>query len=541
MLVQAGVNPGLVAGFCGCSRTTVLRWGRGADEAAELLDRPRPGRPPLFSESTRLQMIAFYCQSPLPGCRGWSTRWAAAYLGEHREILGCAISASSVHRILTAHSLRPHRMKYFLHITDPLFFPKMEVLLRLYADPPPYLFCFDECTGLQALERIGVEMVTDDGLKREFEYKRHGTRDFYGFLHVNTGQIFGRATDNHRQETLVEVFTEHVQQQPRDAELHYICDNLAGHSTELVCHTVALLAGVDYPTLKTAPERREWLASEGKRIIFHFTPCHGSWLNQIEIWFGIMQAKAVRGKSFSDKEELGDAILTFCDTWDEHFAHPFRWTYTGEGLAEKVVCRVTDWLVLQHKQMKRPFLHKQLLLLTNLARDYGADVPRKRWQALLQALDDGEDYLTAIIEGDDKVHQARTTLVEELGARIGNPDPVDDQERPLPSASDLRSQATSKESRPRVIDRLPPQRHPIVTSAAVAARCTPGSVHSTSDLPPVLSGEAAAAERTQGPQQGIPVETGSPTMPVSLWRWMKARASTTYEHARMKCQSAVQN
>jgi len=541
VLVQAGAHPGLVAWFCGCSRTLVLRWGRGAEEAADLLDGDRSGRPLLFSESTRLKLIAFYCQSPLPGCRGWSVRWAAAYLGEHREILGCAISASSVHRILNAHSLRPHRMKYFLHITDPLFFPKMEVLLQLYADPPPYLFCFDECTGLQALERIGVEMITDDGLKREFEYKRQGTRDFYGFLHVNTGQVFGRVTDDHRQETLVEVFTEHAQQQPLDAELHYICDNLAGHSTELVCRTVAQLAGVDYPTLKTAPERREWLASEDKRIIFHFTPCHGSWLNQIEIWFGIMQAKAIRGKSFSAKDELAEAMIAFCGTWNEHFAHPFRWTYTGEGLAEKVVCRVTDWLVLQHKQMKRPFLHKQLLLLTNLARDYGADVPRNRWQALLQALDDGEDYLTTIIEGDEKVQQARTTLVEELGARIENPVLMDDQAMPLPSASELRSQATSKESRPRGVDRLTSQRDPIVASAAVAARCTPGSVHSTSDPPAVLPGEAAAAERAQGPQQRDPVETGSPAKPVSLWRWMRARASATYEHAMMKCQSAGQN
>jgi transposase len=507
VLVQADVHPGLVAWFCGCSRATVFRWGRAAEETADLLDGDRPGRPPLFSESTRLKLIAFYCQSPLPGCRGWSVRWAAAYLDEHREILGCAISASSVHRILNAHSLRPHRLKYFLHITDPLFFPKMEVLLRLYADPPPYLFCFDECTGLQALERIGVEMVTDDGLKREFEYKRQGTRDFYGFLHVNTGQVFGRATDNHRQETLVEVFTEHVQQQPQDAELHYICDNLAGHSTELVCRTVAQLAGVDYPTLKTAPERRAWLASEHKRIIFHFTPCHGSWLNQIEIWFGIMQAKAVRGKSFSTNEELGDDMTVFCDTWNEHFAHPFRWTYTGEGLAEKVVCRVTDWLVLQHKQMKRPFLHKQMLLLANLARDYGADVPRKRWQALLQALDDGEDYLTAIIDGEEKVQQALTTLLDDLSARL--------------TSRDL-------DADPAMI-RLPKS----VSPSNPPSRCLiPLSTHSEADALP---------EKVVVPRSCAPTQQVLPPKPTGLWPRLMNKASVVYDHVVMKCQMAVQN
>lgn len=538
VLVQAGVHPGLVAWFCGCSRTTVLRWGRGADEAADLLDRPRPGRPPVFSESTRLKLIAFYCQSPLPGCRGWSTRWAAAYLDEHREILGCGISASSVHRILTAHSLRPHRMKYFLHITDPLFFPKMEALLQLYADPPPYLFCFDECTGLQALERIGVEMVTDDGLKREFEYKRHGTRDLYGFLHVTTGQVFSRVTDNHRQETLVDVFTEHVQQQPQDAELHYVCDNLAGHSTELFCRTVAQLAGVDYPTLKTAPERREWLASADKRIIFHFTPYHGSWLNQIEIWFGIMQAKAIRGWSFSSVEELAEAIIAFCDTWNEHFAHPFRWTYTGEGLAEKVVCRVTGWIVLQHKQMKRPFLHKQLLLLTNLMRDYGADVPRKRWQALLQALADGEDYLATIIEGDQKVQQARTTLIEELGVRIEHPESVDKKAMRLPSASGSPSRENESESFPDAANQRTTQPQPIVTSTTVAAQCGPVSAPRPQALryAGVPSGERAEALRLE-----VPPDPDSTTVPVSFWRRMRAKASAICDHARMKCQMAGQN
>lgn len=489
VLIRAGALPGLVASFCGCSRTTVRRWGRGVEKAADLLDRERPGRPPIFSESTRLKLIAFYCQSPLPGCRGWSFRWAAAYLDEHHEILGCGISASSIHRILTAHSLRPHRMKYFLHITDPQFFPKMETLLQLYADPPPYLFCFDECTGLQALERIGVEIVTDDGLKREFEYKRHGTRDLYGFLHVTTGQVFGRVTGNHRQETLIDVFTEHVQQQPREAELHYICDNLAGHSTELFCRAVATLSGVSYPTLKTASERREWLTSGDKRIIFHFTPFHGSWLNQIEIWFGIMQRKALRGLSSDSVEAIADAIMAFNVTWNEHFAHPFRWTYTGQRLAEKVVCRVTDWIALRHKQMKRPFLHKQLLLMTNLVTEnYGTEVPRSRWQALLRSIDEGEDYLAGIIDGKNEVQQALETLTESLAARIQEP-PVLDSSKP------------------------------------------------PSTLPPPLSGETAVAEPVASPRQPELAASPTPMEPVSPWQWMKG----TIERAKMKCQLALQN
>ena len=248
VLIQAGVEPGLAAWFFGCSLVVVRRWGRAAEESAQLLDRKRSGRPQEFTEATRLKLIAFYCQSPLPGCRGWSMRWAARYLNAHLEFLSRPISPSTIHRILTTHSLRPHRVRYFLHISDPLFFPKMERLIQLYLNPPPYLFCLDECTGLQALERSAVEMVTANGVKIEFEYKRHGTHDFYAILHVTSGKVFGRVTENHRQETTVEVLTEHVREQPKDAVLHYICDNLAGHSTELVCRAVAGLSGVSSHT-----------------------------------------------------------------------------------------------------------------------------------------------------------------------------------------------------------------------------------------------------------------------------------------------------
>jgi hypothetical protein len=346
-------------------------------------------------------------------------RWAAQYFNEHTEVIGRTISPATVHRVISTHSLRPHRVRYFLHITDPLFFPKMERLLQLYREPPQHLFCFDECSGVQALERIGVEMVTAHGVKIEFEYKRHGTRDFYSILDVNSGKVFGRATENHRQEILVDVFTDHVNLQPKDAVLHYICDNLAGHSTELFCRTVAQLSGVSYPPLlKKAQQRRQWLESPEKRIVIHFTPYHGSWLNQVEIWFGIMAMKCLKGRSFGSAEELGSAMTAFCATWTEHFAHPFRWTYRGEGLAEKVVCRFTEWLLLRHQQLKREFLHKQLLLISNLAADYWPEVPLKRWQDLHEALADAGDYLQQIIDGCSKTKEALAALLDGLSAKI---------------------------------------------------------------------------------------------------------------------------
>ena len=107
VLMQAGVKPGLVIWFFACSLAMVRRWGGATEESAQLLDAKRSGRPLLFAESVRLRLIAFYCQCPLPGCRGWSVRWAAHYFNKHIELIGRTISASTVHRVISTHSLRP--------------------------------------------------------------------------------------------------------------------------------------------------------------------------------------------------------------------------------------------------------------------------------------------------------------------------------------------------------------------------------------------------------------------------------------------------
>ncbi len=400
--------------YLDCSLATVRRWSWAVEQTSQLLDRRGRGRQPLFDEGLRLRVIGFYCQSPLSGVRCWSFSWAASYLNRHLEILGSTISASTIHRILRGHRLRPHRVDYFLSISDPDFFPKMEHIIALYLNPPPYLFCMDECTGIQALERVAPAITNDDGMRIEFEYKRQGRRDFIGILEVATGQVFGHCTDNHLKETVTEVFAEHVLQQPVDAPLHYICDNLAGHSTEVFCQAVAELSGVSYPPLKTAKQRRQWLQSDEKRIIIHFTPYHGSWLNLIEIWFAILNAKCLKGRSFASVGELSKTILSFRDTWNENFAHPFNWTYTGKGLAEKVVRRFCQWVTLETDTLKQKYLHKQLRLMINLTRDYRDQVPERQWRDLQGVLVDHQDYLERCMAGSQETETARATLLRRL-------------------------------------------------------------------------------------------------------------------------------
>ncbi len=418
VLARAGVQPEVCAWYLGCSIATVRKWSTEIEQAEELLDRSRAGARPLFDEAAQLRVVAFYCQSPLPGCRGWSLSSAADYLNKHLEIVGHSITPSTIHRILKRHSLRPHRVKYYLHISDPLFFPKMERLIQLYLSKPKYLFCFDECTGIQALERLGMPIEDDNGKRIESEYKRHGRTDLFAVLRVSTGEIFARTSDNHVQETITEFFSEHVQMQPRTEVLHYVCDNLAGHSTELFCRKVAELAGVPYPRLKTAADRRQWLQSRDKRIIFHFTPTHGSWLNMVEIWFAILYSRCLKGGSFPSVQALVDTILAFCETWNIHFAHPFNWRYRGLDLAQSVVRRLCEWILLESNLLKPKFLEKEILLMTNLTEDYWHQVSANRWRILRDLLLEKHDHLCRIHRQHAKAEGSLPGLVELLSDRL---------------------------------------------------------------------------------------------------------------------------
>lgn len=419
LLQQNGVSVRQCAWYLNCSLTTIRKWSKAVTENVRLLDAKRPGRPRLFTETTRLKIIGFYCQNPLAGCHNWSFSWAANYLNLNPDFLGRKISASTIHRILREHGMRPHLIKYFLQITDPDFFPKMEHITAIYLNPPKHLFCWDECTGLQALERLGVELVTDNGFKIEFQYRRHGTRDLCAILNYHTGRVFGKCTDNHRKETIAQLLEEHVKEQPCKEQLHYICDNLAGHSTELFCTKVAELSGVHYPAdLNTKEKRRQWLQSEEKRIVFHFVPYHGSWLNLIEIWFGILQSKCLKGSSFVSVDELIRAIYGFIETWNQYFSHPFNWTYTGEGLFEKVVQRLISWLLAEIKNMEQKFFYKQLLLMNNLVCDYWKKVPEKRWKSLYNTLFEKQDYINNIIAGNTQINKTLTQLISILSAKL---------------------------------------------------------------------------------------------------------------------------
>lgn len=398
-----GFAPSTVATLTERDVSTIERWVSRVKEGGLLTDLARSGRPKTFSESVRLKTIAVYCQQapPLPGANTWSLSDAHSYFNEHPDILGAPIGRGSIHRILLEHALRPHRRRYYLQITDPDFFPKMEHITTLYLNPPPLLFCFDECTCIQALKRLSPDLpVThNQPLLEDFDYQRNGTTELLAFLNPASGEIYGQCAPDHNRHTLSRVFTDHVETLPQDAAIHYVMDNLSPHFHDDFCQTVAELSGVSYTPLKTGAQRRQWLGSEDKRIVVHFVPFHASWLNMIEIWFGILKRKCLTYGHFLSVDQLQQDILAFIDTWNQHYAHPFSWSYTGEGLHAKAVRRFCRLLAIETDQMDSAFLKKQLLLMSNLAApSYLEHIPSADWLKLLDLAAQKDEYITRIIE-----------------------------------------------------------------------------------------------------------------------------------------------
>lgn len=389
-----------------CSLQTVRRWVRRSQTTGDVRDLPRSGRPSLYSEEDRPRILAFYCQTkPLPGCGRWSLRWAERHLLADPTRLGISPSKSTIHRILKSNRLKPHRSRYFLHITDPDFFPKMEHLLNLYRNPPRRLFFFDECPGIQVLGRLAPDLQTDGMRQRleEFEYIRNGTLDVFAFLQHADGSVVMECQADHTTSTFLKVFRRHVNRFSKDEPLHYVMDNLSTHRGYLFCQAVADLCAIPCPSeqnLSNQAKRMQWLSREDKRIVIHFTPYHGSWLNSVEIWFGIMGAK-VLSESFRAPEQLKVVLEAFVDDWNLLFAHPFQWSYDGKGLHDKAVKRFTAMLRNSVETMELRTLTKLMKLMTNMLHDYFSEVIEHYWHQLAHALASQSATLSTIILRED--------------------------------------------------------------------------------------------------------------------------------------------
>lgn len=201
----------------------------------------------------------------------------------------------------------------------------------------------DELTGVQALERkhSGLPLAPGKVERREFEYIRHGTRTFILSRDVVSGKIVAPSCGPTRTE---EDFLAHVRAvvatDQEATRWHFVCDNLNIHQSEALVRWVAEYSGLDEELgikgksgiLASMPSRAAFLSDPTHQIVFHYTPKHSSWVNQIEIWLSILVRKLLKRGSFLSVEDLQTRVLAFIDYYNHTMAKPFKWTYQGKAL-----------------------------------------------------------------------------------------------------------------------------------------------------------------------------------------------------------------
>ena len=142
-------------------------------------------------------------------------------------------------------------------------------------------------------------------------------------------------------------------------------------------------------------------------------------LNLIEIWFGILNAKCLKNGNFKSVEEMIHTIHDFVTTWTTYFAHPFRWTYTGEDLPGKAVRRFSKVLAIESQQLSKKHLKKQLSLMINLIADYWSRIPKRYWEELLGLIASKDVYINKIVENDQKIQPVLADLKRLLSEKLG--------------------------------------------------------------------------------------------------------------------------
>ena len=282
------------------SPSTVIRWKNRflAKGLSGLADYQRSGRPPKYSESFKTAVLMKLGEEPPEGYGQWDGVLLAKELGSSKD---------AVWRLLREHRISLARKRSWCVSSDPAFAAKAADVVGLYLAPPEnaMVLCVDEKPNIQALERrTGYAISSDRKLIKGLEstYKRNGTLNLFAALEVASGIIHGKVTPSPEKtkKGFLAFMEELLSELPDDLEYHAIMDNHSIHTKNEV-----------------------WLENH-KNVVFHYTPTKTSWLNMVEIWFGILARKSLRGKSFSSKEELSAHIEKFIASYNKS-AKPFTW------------------------------------------------------------------------------------------------------------------------------------------------------------------------------------------------------------------------
>lgn len=318
-----------------CDEGTARRWrGRFAEEGlAGLEDLPRSGRPRLIPEADRAAVVALACQ--LPAETGVPlSRWTGPELAAELAAQGLVtvpVSPSSVLRILAENPVRPWRYQSWIFPRDPDFEAKARVILDLYQGiyagerlgPGDRIVSFDAKPQIQARGRKHATLPAAPGrpVRVEHEYKRNGALALLAGLDVQTGTVFASTPKTTGIVPFMDLVGE-VMARPeyRDApRVFVIVDN-----------------GSDHRGQAAADRLRK---AHPNAIMIH-TPVHASWLNQVEIFFSVIQKKVVSPNNFPSLEKLSGTLLAFVERYNRT-AEPFSWKYTADDL-KNLLRRITE-------------------------------------------------------------------------------------------------------------------------------------------------------------------------------------------------------
>ncbi|MGI9473648.1 MAG: transposase [Rubripirellula sp.] len=320
-----------------------------------LTDAARAGSVGKFTAEQVVQIIATACESPRSAERPVET-WTGRELADEVQKRGLVASISTAHvnRILARAELQPHRCKYWCFTTEKdkqLFQSQVEAVCQTYLQSHDRFdfqntrtVCVDEMTSLQANERRAETKRACPGqlAKVECQYSRHGTLSLTGSWDVVTGQMISTTIAETRDS---EDFATHIERTIRtdlQASWIFVIDNLNTHCGEPLVRRVAKLLGIDQKDLGdkkkrigilgSMASRRRFLSDPTHAIRFVYIPKHSSWMNQIEVVFGIISKRVMRSGNFHSPTDLREKLLAFVDYFNRTFAKPMRWTYTGKPL-----------------------------------------------------------------------------------------------------------------------------------------------------------------------------------------------------------------
>jgi transposase len=308
-----------IAKMSGTTRPTIDKWiGRYEQYGlAGLASGISPGASRTIPGRIRGRVLALTRQTPPAelGISHWSAAKMAAWI---KKTEGVPVSQPWVSRLWREHGLQPWRQGTFKISKDPQFEEKVRDVTDLYLNPPEdeAVVSVDAKTGIQALDRTQplLPLAFGKSEKRTHDYKRNGTTDMYAGIDIETGKVTVELSPTHNAQDFLRLMRKIVQQYRGKKKIHVVLDNASVH----VCG-----------------ETSKWLEEQDGRVIFHFTPTGASWMNQIEIWNGIITRQLIRRGTFSSARVLSHAIRRFADDWNTA-PKPFKWTATADEILEKV-------------------------------------------------------------------------------------------------------------------------------------------------------------------------------------------------------------